>query len=168
MKINKIDPEKMDRQPLVILVGDDNDIKIMAETKLHLYILFKNLPLRMRRGMETMHPAEAREYALETAEWINSGDRVVVTTHSDVFMEQIANLVRMSSIPEKYKEKYADKPMLKESDVGVWLCTKGYPIKEIKIEKDSGVYPTKFTEVSESLYNEGIDIADKIENKVNI
>jgi len=110
-------------------------------------------------------------FARELARAVRAGVRIVVTTHSDWFLEQIGNLVRMSHLSKRKRQgltrqKYA----LSEDEVGVWLFKptnrpKGSMVKEVLLDTQTGLYSTGFEEVSEALYNEGADIFNRMQEQ---
>ena len=142
--------------PLHILLtqtkfGAEGDVLIFDEPEAHL------------------HPALQKNIARWIAYMVKAGIKCVVTTHSDTFLEQIANLVQMSKIPdgEDKKRRAKNNPVLNEEDVGVWLfkqkaSNKLTEIKEISIDKESGEYPAGYDEIFADLYNEGSRILEKI------
>ena len=64
-----------------------------------------------------LHPAQR-----ELGRLVRAGVRTVMTTHSEWFLEQIGNLVRLSSLPEDQRAGIAGADVaLGQGDVGVWL-----------------------------------------------
>ena len=118
-----------------------------------------------------LHPHMQSVFARELARAVRAGVRIVVTTHSDWFLEQIGNLVRMSHLSKRKRQgltrqKYA----LSEDEVGVWLFKptnrpKGSMVKEVLLDTQTGLYSTGFEEVSEALYNEGADIFNRMQEQ---
>ena len=104
-----------------------------------------------------LHPAMQAELANELARIVRHGIRVIVTTHSDWFLEKIGNLVRRSEIPEYGGNRRQNgKVALRKDEVGAWLFKtyrrpKGSKVEEIKIDPDTGLYPTDYDEVSKAL-----------------
>ena len=96
---------------------------------------------------------------------MNAGVRVVMTTHSEWFLEQIGNLVRASALPE---DKRNGVEAINPDDVGAWLFTagskrKGSTVDEVTLDADTGLFPTDYDKVSESLYNEGARIFNELQ-----
>ena len=118
-----------------------------------------------------LHPYMQTAFALELARAVRAGMRIIVTTHSEWFLEQIGNLLRMSNLSEVNRQgltrqKYA----LSEDEVGVWLFKptnrpKGSMVKEVLLDTQTGLYSTGFEEVSEALYNEGADIFNRMQEQ---
>ena len=118
-----------------------------------------------------LHPAMQAAFARELARLVHAGVRIVMTTHSEWFLEQIGNLVRLSDLP-KAKRRGLDGAdcALDPDDVGVWLfrpCSrpKGSIVEEITLDAETGLYPTDYDAVSEALYNESAAIYNRIQEK---
>lgn len=111
-----------------------------------------------------LHPALQAKLARELARLVRSGVRVVITTHSDWLLEQIGNLVAASQLPKKRRaELDVDDVALSPGDVGAWLfkpCSrpKGSVVEEVKLNPETGSFPTDYDDVSVALYNEGASI----------
>ena len=67
-----------------------------------------------------LHPAAQRQMAEIVVDLINAGVRVMVTTHSDYFLEQLSNHVRLSKIAEADRK---NKPALSEKDIAAYVFT---------------------------------------------
>ena len=118
-----------------------------------------------------LHPAMQAAFACELARLVCDGVRVVMTTHSEWFVEKIGNLVRASSLPPERRDGVdtAD-AVLKPEDVGAWLFRpkkrpKGSAVEEIKLDPDTGLYPTDYDAVSMALYNEGARIFNRMQEE---
>ena len=71
--------------PLVLFIRyylSPNDIFIVEEPEAHL------------------HPGAQRKVAGILVELVNAGVNVVITTHSDVILEQISNLIHADKVPK--------------------------------------------------------------------
>ena len=107
-----------------------------------------------------LHPAIQVEFTRQLAALVRRGIRVIVTTHSEWLLEELANIVRRSELPED------DAPALRPDQVGAWLFEdrrNGSVVSEIGLD-DSGLYPSGFDDVAAALHNEWADIASRIEN----
>ena len=115
-----------------------------------------------------LHPAMQAELAKEVARMVRNGIRIIVTTHSEWFLEKIGNLVRLSEIPEYSQfSKQNENVALHSKEVGAWLFKmqkrpKGSKVEEIEIDPETGLFPTDFGVVSETLYNEGAEILNRL------
>ncbi|MXY53201.1 MAG: AAA family ATPase [Gammaproteobacteria bacterium] len=112
-----------------------------------------------------LHPAKQTTFARELAAIVNAGVRVVITTHSEWFLEQIGNLVRAAELPVGKRE--STNAALKAEDVGAWLFQdtdgEGSTVSEIKVDPDTGLFPTDYGPVSDALYNEHAAIFNALE-----
>ena len=114
-----------------------------------------------------LHPAMQAAFARELARLVRSGVRIVMTTHSEWFLEQIGNLVRLASLPEDRRTDISGADVaLRPDEVGAWLFRpgpRGSVVEEVEVDPDTGLFPTDYDEVSRSLYNEGADIFNRLQ-----
>ena len=116
-----------------------------------------------------LHPAMQAAFARELARLVHAGVRIVMTTHSEWFLEQIGNLVRLADLPRtKRRGLEATDYALNPNDVGAWLFKpsnrpKGSVVEEITLDPETGLYPAGYDLVSEALYNEGAMIYNRIQ-----
>ncbi len=114
-----------------------------------------------------LHPAMQVEFTRQIATLVKSGIRVIVTTHSEWVLEELANIVRRSELPVAERKKTASGEVaLEPEQVGAWLFhpkrrPKGSVVKEIRLD-DSGLYPSGFDEVAAALHNDWADISSQI------
>ncbi len=117
-----------------------------------------------------LHPAMQVEFTRQIAALVNSGIRVIVTTHSEWVLEELANIVRRSELPgAEYKKTINDKIALKPDQVGAWLFKqskrpKGSIIEEVKLDDETGLYPADYDLVSEKLYNDSVNIFNRTQS----
>ena len=114
-----------------------------------------------------LHPAKQTAFARELATIVNSGVRVVMTTHSEWFLEQIGNLVRLAALPPNRRDSLNE--VLEAGDVGAWLFQdaldgEGSTVSEIEVDPETGLFPTDFGAVSDALYNEHASISNALES----
>lgn len=107
-----------------------------------------------------LHPAMQVLLAQFLARVAKSGLRLLVTTHSETFLEALSNVIVLDSVPvaERTEISGNDSTMPQE-DVGVWLFhhnadTPGSRVKEIKLNMESGTFPTQFEVVNKALYDD--------------
>lgn len=116
-----------------------------------------------------LHPAMQAAFARELARLVRAGVRIVLTTHSEWFLEQIGNLVRLSALPQtKRKGLEAADYALKPDEVGAWLFkpsdrSKGSEVREIDLDPETGLYPAGYDAVTEALYNQSAMIYNRIQ-----
>ncbi len=107
-----------------------------------------------------LHPAMQTAFARELARLVHAGVRVVMTTHSEWFLEQIGNLVRAGTLPRKKRTRIPGAEFaLDPGQVGAWLFRpskrpRGSIVEEVRFDPESGLFPTDYDQVSEALYNE--------------
>ena len=120
-----------------------------------------------------LHPGMQAVFARELARLVHAGVRIILTTHSEWFVEQIGNLVRLSELPEDRRADIAGADVALTSDqVGVWLFTtkkrpKGSVVEEVTLDPDTGLFPTGYDEVSEALYNESAETFNRLQESAD-
>ena len=116
-----------------------------------------------------LHPAMQTKLARELARLVRAGVRIVLTTHSEWLLEQIANLVALSQLPPKERQGLDGADVaLSADEVGAWFfkpCKrpKGSVVEEVALDPETGTFPTDYDEVSRALYNEGAGILNRIQ-----
>lgn len=114
-----------------------------------------------------LHPAMQTALARELARLVRSGIRIVMTTHSEWFLEQIGNLVRLSSLPRTKRNGISGAEVaLDAEDVGAWLFKpskrpQGSIVEEVELDPETGLFATDYDSVSETLYNESAAIYNR-------
>lgn len=106
-----------------------------------------------------LHPEMQAAFARQIALLVQAGIRVILTTHSEWLLDQFANLVRLSDLPEsKRKRLPGGSEALHPSQFGAWLFKprnrpKGSIVEERKVDSDAGGLVADFTDTAEQLYN---------------
>ena len=107
-----------------------------------------------------LHPEMQVKFCCEIARLVRSGVRILITTHSELILEQIGNLIRISELPRKAQRDIAESDLVLESDnVGVWLFSHrsqehGTTVEEAVLDSDSGLFRVGYGTVREALYNQ--------------
>lgn len=116
-----------------------------------------------------LHPAMQTALARELARLVGLGVRILMTTHSEWLLEQIGNLVRLSSLGKAQRAgiEGAETP-LKAQDVGAWLFRpaqrpKGTVVEEVQLDPETGLFPTDYDAVGDALYNAGAKIHNRLQ-----
>lgn len=116
-----------------------------------------------------LHPAMQVDFIRQLAAVVHAGVRVVLTTHSEWVLDELANLVRLSELPKGRRKGIAgaDFPLSRDQ-VGVWLFEpkqrpKGSVVKEIPCDVDYGGYRSGFDEVALGTYNKYAEISNRVE-----
>ena len=118
-----------------------------------------------------LHPAMQVEFARQLAAVVNSGIRVVITTHSECLLGALANLVKSSELYKGRKSKTGeDDAALRPDQVGVWLFQpkqrpRGSVVKEVHLDEESGLFPSGFSDVTVALYNEWAEVSNRVEER---
>ncbi len=115
-----------------------------------------------------LHPAMQAEFARQLALVVKAGIRVIVTTHSEWILDQFANLVRLSALPESKRIGLeGTDAALRPEQFGAWLFQhhqrpKGSVVEEIRIDPEAGGLLSDYSEVAEQLYNTWAEIENRI------
>ena len=111
-----------------------------------------------------LHPAMQVRFIRLLAAAVQEGVRILITTHSEWVLEELANLVKMSALPDDKREGLEYPGIsLRPDQVGVWLFelggeTGGVNVREIELDEDIAAFPSGFTLITEELYNRWGDI----------
>ena len=112
-----------------------------------------------------LHPAAQRMLARGLVRLVNAGVKVIITTHSDMFVGQINNSLALSSASSELIEEQGFEPCdsLKPEQVSACLFKYdrekgGSVIQSLEIEPDTGIDEEEFAEVIEAIYNESISL----------
>ena len=110
-----------------------------------------------------LHPAAQRELARGIVRLVNAGVKVLVTTHSDTFVSQLNNLLRISYASKRWlREKgFAPEECLNPDDLSVYMFDwrdgrDGTEAKKVAISPDFGIDDEWFDEVVKALYDETV------------
>jgi len=110
-----------------------------------------------------LHPAIQRRFARILVRVVNSGVTVVLTTHSDYFLNQINNLIVASNLSadQRLEAGFKEEDCLKSADVRAYLfgpgaSGQGTNIKAIRVTRKEGISESEFQRAAESLYQETV------------
>ena len=152
------------------LMRTSSMISELAPVVLYLrYLVRPNDVLIIEEPESHLHPAMQTAFVRELARLVRSGVRVMLTTHSEWILEALANLVRLSELPESTRKGIAGSDVaLSSAEVGAWMFTPsddgaGSTVEEIVLDTEAGNFPAGYGEVTESLYNDWARIANRIE-----
>ena len=116
-----------------------------------------------------LHPEAQVEFTRVLAAAVKAGIRVIITTHSEWVLEELANLVKLSELPpERRNDIDPDDLALSPDEVGAWLFEPnggdgGSAVREIPLAEETGTFPSGFGLISEALYNRWVRITNRIE-----
>ena len=109
-----------------------------------------------------LHPGAQTAVALTLARLVRVGVRVVVTTHSSWFLQQIANLIREGEVNRLENGMPASVDWFWKEDVGAWWFHRDKPVTEIPFDLIDGIEPRDFGDVAEILYNRSVTLQEKL------
>ena len=112
-----------------------------------------------------LHPASQRQMARAIVRLVNAGMKVIITTHSDYFVGQINNLLKLShaSSGKLRKEGYTAEDCLKPDDLSAYHFRMdeglgGSVVDKLEIDPGFGIDEQEFASVSEALYEETVSL----------
>ena len=110
-----------------------------------------------------LHPAAQRQLARGIVRLVNAGVKVLITTHSDIFVSQINNLLALRQASEELIEQggFGPEDFLQPDQVGAYLFRYsqelgGSETVELEIDSDTGIDEDEFAAVFEAIYDESI------------
>ena len=110
-----------------------------------------------------LHPASQRQMARAIVRLVNAGVKVIITTHSDYFVSQLNNLMRISYASDRWlKGKGFERAdCLKHAEVSAYAFRwdekeGGSRVFELEIRKDVGIDQDEFALVANDLYEETV------------
>ena len=108
-----------------------------------------------------LHPAAQRQLARGIVRLVNAGVKVLITTHSDIFVSQINNLLRASYASKRWLREhgYAPEDCIRHDDVSAYLFwmdegVGGSRTERLEIQPDVGIDDPMFNQVIHDLYEE--------------
>ena len=108
-----------------------------------------------------LDPANQRLVARAIAMLVNAGVRVLVTTHSDIFLHQINNLMQIFSLEPRRRLRmgYKAVEVLRPSDVSAYLfphADTGTRVRRLRVDSEQGISTESSDSVHQALYDESI------------
>lgn len=114
-----------------------------------------------------LHPAIQRMMARAIVRLVNSGVKVLITTHSDYFLNQVNNLMRIDHASDRWLEQagFERADCLKHTDVSAyvfhWDATQGgNRVEQLAIRPDVGIDDEEFGKVVNEQYEETIKVQE--------
>ncbi len=155
------------------LMNASSMVSELAPVVLYLrYIVQPGHVLIIEEPESHLHPAMQVEFTRQLAMLVENGIRVIITTHSEWVLEELSNIVRRSELPARQAVAgdMGDKVALRSGQVGAWLFRqkkrpKGSIVEEIRLDAETGLYPTGYDDVSEELYNDSVNIFNRLQNR---
>ena len=113
-----------------------------------------------------LHPAMQVAFTRHIAAIAGAGVRVLLTTHSEWVLEALGNVVGSAGLPGRGGGD-GDGESLDARQIGVWLFKPagdgrdGSTVREVKLDADTGLYPSGFDGVASALHNDWAEIAGR-------
>ena len=114
-----------------------------------------------------MHPERQIEFTRFLASVVRSGVRIIMTTHSEWVLEELANLIQASELSESQRKAINGNDIaLREDEVGAWLFQskkrpKGSVVQEIPLNRESGTFAAGYDKVAVDVYNRWAEISSR-------
>lgn len=104
-----------------------------------------------------------RKLARALVSIVRSGVKVLFTTHSDYFVNQINNLLLLSQLSPRRRAArgYSASEVLDPNDLGAYFFRPGdhgSSVEDLRITPDEGIPTNMFTDAHSALYNEAITL----------
>ena len=119
-----------------------------------------------------LHPEAQRAIAEIVVNLIRTGVRVMVTTHSDYFLDQLANHVRLSKLTKSKRSQLTGRQnaYLKEDEISAYVFNRregGTVVEKLHFDTENGLSPEDHDKVSSDLYNETVGILEQFDQQNN-
>lgn len=118
-----------------------------------------------------LHPAMQVEFVRHLAAAVNDGIRVILTTHSEWVLEELANLIQLWNLPEPSRKQFKGPDSALDPDrLGVWLfdgkdSADGTVVEEIPLDFEIGNFQSGYDGVAMDVYNRWAEISNLIGEK---
>ena len=115
----------------------------------------------------SLHPEMQVKLTRQLAKLVQVGYRVIITTHSEWILEELANVVQRSQLPPEELATVSESDAALTADqVGVWLFRpktrpRGSEVVHVPLG-ESGLYDSVFDDVAIALSNDGASIFNRI------
>lgn len=124
------------------------------------YVVQRGEVLIIEEPESHLHPAMQVKLAHFLAKVVKAGVRLIITTHSETFLEALGNLVGLASLPSEERQGIAGSDSaLSPGELGVWLFSPndqagGSVVQEIMPDNETGAFPAHYDQVNQELYND--------------
>ena len=152
------------------LINTSSMVSELAPVVLYLrYVVQPGDVLIIEEPESHLHPSMQVEFIRHLVAAVRAGVSIMITTHSEWVLDELANLVRVSQVPESRRNGIdgADFSLASEQ-LGVWLFEpkqrpKGSVVREIPFDEDFGGFRSGFDDVAMNTYNDYAEISNRIE-----
>ena len=116
-----------------------------------------------------LHPKMQATFTRLLVAAVQSGIRILITTHSEWILEELANLVKLSELPNESRKGIASPDTaLSPDQLGAWFFEPneeagGSVVREITLDEELATLPAGFGRVTQELYNRWVEISARIE-----
>ena len=152
------------------LMNTSSMVSELAPVALYLrHVVQQGETLIIEEPESHLHPAMQVEFTRQLAAVAKAGVRIIITTHSEWVLDELANLVRLSELPESRRKGIGGADYaLSPEELGVWLFEpknrpRGSVVKEIPFEEEFGGFRSGFDEVAMGTYNDYAAISNRVE-----
>ena len=156
------------------LMNTSSMVSELAPVALYLRHLVKKGDLLIVEEPEAhLHPEMQAAFTRQLVSAVQSGVRILFTTHSEWILEELANLVRLSELPKESRKGIASPDIaLSPEQLGAWFFEPneeagGSVVREIKLDKELATLPAGFGRVTQELYNRWVEISNRINEESN-
>ena len=110
-----------------------------------------------------LDPSNQRNVARAIAMLVKAGVNVIVTTHSDIFLNQINNLIQLAKLTPRRRRYmgYRATEILSVEDVAAYLFkvgVEGTEVEPVEIDSEYGISTESSDEIHRALYEESIKL----------
>lgn len=151
------------------LMNSSSMVSDLAPVVLYLrYVVRPGDTLIIEEPESHLHPTAQVEITRLLAAAVKAGIRIIITTHSEWVLWELANLVHMSKLPvEQRKGLDGADHAIDDTDVGAWLFEPnaekgGSVVREVPLDIESGTFPAGYSLTAESLYKRWSSINRRI------
>jgi len=160
-------PEGWERD--IPLMNSSSMVSELAPVVLYLrHVVERGDVLIIEEPESHLHPEMQVKFVRQLAAVVNAGIRVMLTTHSEWVLEELANLIRLSELPKSRRKDFVDtNSALTPDQLGVWLfetkkSPKGTVVREIPLDLEIGNFPSGYDDVAMATYNRWAEISNLI------
>jgi hypothetical protein len=110
-----------------------------------------------------LHPGSQRNLAWGIARLVREGVKILITTHSDYFLNQLNNFIRLSQPEVRERKEEYHNAYVEPEEVGAYLFEddeqhQGSIIRQLPVTADEGIPEDEFAKVASALYQETTEL----------
>ena len=161
-------PEGWERD--IPLMNSSSMVSELAPVVLYLrHVVERRDVLIIEEPESHLHPEMQVKFVRQLAAVVNAGIRVMLTTHSEWVLEELANLLQLEELRKARGDDFVDtSSALTQDQLGVWLFDRedsadGTVVREIPLDFEIGNFPSGYDDVAMDVYNRWAKISNLIE-----